>query len=109
VRIAVKIVISLAVILLATELGRRMPSLGGLVAVMPLTGLLVLVWVHLENRDNPAVLVDYTRGALWGIVPTVFFYLAVMVCLVKRLPLPASVSVGFGVWVLAAVVHQWLL
>lgn len=104
-----KIALSLAVILTATAVGRKWPSLAGLVGVMPLTGALVLVWVALDSGSDPRVMQQFTRGALWGLVPTVLFFLAAFLCFRKELPLPTTLVVSFGVWLISAGLHQWLL
>ena len=104
-----KVAISLAIILLCTELGRRVPSLGGLVAVMPLTGLLVLIWLHVENRGDPAVMVRYAEGAFWGILPSMLFFLVAYVCFKNHLGLSAVLSASVAAWLVGAVMHQWLL
>ena len=108
-QLAIKVIISLAVILIATAVGRRMPSMAGLIGVMPLTGTLVLVWIYLENRGDPAVMQPFTRGAIFGMIPTVLFFLTALVCFKNQLSLPATLAAGFGVWLVAALVHQWLL
>jgi hypothetical protein len=41
----IKIVLSVTIILVATAIAKRVPSLAGLIGVMPLTGALILVWV----------------------------------------------------------------
>jgi uncharacterized membrane protein (GlpM family) len=105
----IKVIISLAVILVATAVGRRMPSLAGLIGVMPLTGALVLVWIYLENKGNPDVMQPFTRGAIFGMIPTVLFFLTALVCFKNQLSLPATLAAGFGVWLAAALVHQWIL
>ena len=104
-----KVAISLAIILLCTEIGKRLPSLAGLVAVMPLTSLLVLIWLHVENRGDPSVMVQYTKGAFWGILPSILFFLVAYLCLKKHLGLPTVLSVSLAVWLVGAVMHQWLL
>ncbi len=48
----IKAIISVIIILIATEIGKRIPSAAGLIGVMPLTGALVLVWIYLENGGN---------------------------------------------------------
>ena len=108
-QILTKIVISLIVIVAATSIGKRLPSTAGLIGVMPLTGALVLVWVYLENKGDPQIMQDFTKGALWGILPSILFFLAAFVCFKKHLPLPLVLTASFGVWVVAAVVHQLLL
>ncbi len=105
----IKIIISLIVIVTATVIGKKMPSAAGLVAVMPLTGALVLVWVYLDNKSNPQIMQDFSKGALWGILPSVLFYLAAFLCFKKSLPLSLVLAVSFGVWLGAAIVHQWML
>jgi len=105
----IKIVLSVAIILAATAVGRKLPSTAGLIGVMPLTGALVLVWVYLENNGNTEIMQDVTKGALWGILPSVFFFLMALLCFKKELPLPIVLLSSFGVWLAAACVHQWLL
>lgn len=105
----VKIVISVAVILAATAIGKRLPSTAGLIGVMPLTGALILVWVYLENRGDPHAMQDFAKGALWGILPSILFFIVAFFCFRKHLPLSIVLISSFGAWLAGAVVHQWLL
>jgi len=105
----VKLTIALAIILICTQIGKRFSSLAGLIAVMPLTGLLIFVWLYFDSSGDPGVMIPFTRGLLWGIVPTVLFFITVLVCLQKGLPLPVLLSLGFGVWLIGALIHQVLL
>ena len=41
----IKLLISVGVIVFCTQIGRKLPTLAGLIAVMPLTGLIVLLWL----------------------------------------------------------------
>ncbi|TLM62818.1 MAG: DUF3147 family protein [Deltaproteobacteria bacterium] len=107
--LAVKIALSLAVILTATAVGRKWPALAGLVGVMPLTGALVLTWVALDSGSDPQVMQQFTRGALWGLVPTVLFFLVALLCFRRGLSLPAVLAASFGAWLGAALLHQWAL
>jgi len=51
-QILLKIVISIIILLVATAIAKKFPSAAGLIAVMPLTGALVLVWVYLSLFNN---------------------------------------------------------
>jgi uncharacterized membrane protein (GlpM family) len=97
------------VIAVCAQIGRKLPSLAGLVAVMPLTGVVVLVWLYVDNPNNFSLMTDYTRGALWGILPSILFFVVAYLCFRKRLALWIVLCAGFGVWLIAAVVHQWLI
>ena len=105
----VKTIISVAVILLATSIGKKLPSTAGLIGVMPLTGALVLVWMYLENKGDPGIMQDFTKGALWGILPSILFFVVAFFCFKKNFSLPMVLASSFGIWLCAAVVHQWLL
>lgn len=104
-----KIVISVAIILAATTIGKKFPSMAGLIGVMPLAGALVLVWMYMENKGNPVIMQEFTKGALWGILPSVLFYVVAFACFRKQLPLSIVLLSSFGAWIGAAFVHQWLL
>jgi uncharacterized membrane protein (GlpM family) len=105
----VKLLISVVIIVIATQLGRRFPSFAGLIATMPLTGVIVLLWLHHDTRGDAGLMTEYTRGALWGIAPSVLFFTAAVICFRKQLPLTVVLPVSFGVWLAGAVVHQLLL
>ena len=108
-RFAIKLLVSMSIILLCTQIGRRFPSLAGLIAVMPLTGLIVLLWLYSDHPDNFTLMVNYTKGALWGIVPSVLFFLVAFICFHRHQPLWIVLCASFAVWLIAAFVHQWLL
>lgn len=104
-----KIALSLLVILAASAVARRYPSAAGLISVMPLTGALVLVWVYLENNGDPAIMQQLTRGALWGIVPSIIFFLMACFGFSRNMPLHLVLLLSFGAWGLAAFFHQLIL
>ena len=108
-RFAIKLLISVCVIAFCAGIGRRLPTLAGLIAVMPLTGLIVLVWLYLDNPGNFNLMTEYTKGALWGIVPSVLFFLVAFVCFRRHLSLWIVLCASFAVWLVAAFIHQLLL
>ena len=108
-RFVLKLLISVGVIIFCTQIGRKLPTLAGLIAVMPLTGLIVLVWLYLDNPGNFNLMSDYIKGALWGILPSILFFLTAFICFRKHIPLWIVLSASFAVWLIAAFFHQWLL
>ncbi len=108
-RFVIKLFISLCIITFCMQIGRKLPTLAGLIAVMPLTGLIVLVWLYLDNPGNLNLMTDYVKGALWGIVPSVLFFLVAFLCFQKRLSLWIVLCASFAVWIVAGIIHQLLL
>jgi uncharacterized membrane protein (GlpM family) len=105
--LAFKILCSLAIILAAIIIGKKFPSLAGLIAVMPLAGLLILIWLYTDTGGNASIMQEFTKGALWGIIPSILFYLAALWCFKRELPLPQTLGISFCVWLVAAGIHQW--
>ncbi len=60
-QLAVKALISGALIAVASELARRNPGWGGLVASLPLTSLIALAWLWRDTHD-PARAADFMAG-----------------------------------------------
>jgi len=108
-RFAIKLLISVCVIGFCAGIGRKLPTLAGLIAVMPLTGLIVLIWLYQDNPGDFNLMTEYTKGALWGIVPSVLFFLVAFLCFQKKLSLLIVLCTSFAVWLVAAFIHQLLL
>ena len=101
-QIILKVVLSAVIILVATAIGKKLPATAGFIGVMPLTGALVLVWMYLENKDDPRIMQNFAKGALWGILPSILFFLVALFCFKKQLPLPIVLCLSFGVWLAAS-------
>jgi uncharacterized membrane protein (GlpM family) len=105
----IKVALSVVIILAATTIGKKLPTTAGLIGVMPLTGALVLVWMYLASNGDANTMQQFTKGALWGIVPSILFFVVAFLCFKRGLPLSIVLISSFGAWLGAAIVHQWLL
>ncbi len=108
-QLIIKITMSLIIILTATGIAKKFPDIAGLIAVMPLTGALVFAWVHIENKGNQMVMEAFSKGALYGILPSIIFFLIAAVCIRKGASLPITMVFSFGGWLVAAVIHRLVL
>ena len=105
----VKLIIAMTIITLCSQIGGKLPRLAGLIATMPLTGLVVLIWLYHVNPTELATLSEYARGALWGIGPSILFFLAVWLCLRWDMGMAVALSAGAVLWIGGAIAHQVLL
>lgn len=106
---ALKLLLSNGIILLCVWLGRRYPSLAGLIATTPLTSLIVLLWLQSESPGEASRLTGYVGGVFFGVIPTMLFFGAAWFCLKRGCPLPSTLAISFIVWSGAAGIHQLLL
>jgi uncharacterized membrane protein (GlpM family) len=106
---ALKLLLANIVIVSCLFLGRRFPALSGLIASMPLTTLVVLIWLHVDNPGDSRVVTSFVGGVFWGVIPTFLFFAAAWFCLRRGIPLFTTLAISFAVWLLGACVHQSML
>lgn len=75
----IKAAISGVIVALVSEIARRYPGWGGLVASLPLTSLLAMLWLWRDTGD-PERVAALSIGAFWFILPSLpmFFVLPLL-------------------------------
>ena len=51
-RFVIKLLITMAIIIFCSQIGRKMPTLAGLIATAPITSLIVLLWLYSDRRSE---------------------------------------------------------
>lgn len=105
----VKILFSLIVIVIASQIGRFFPSLGGLLATMPLTGTIVMVILYTDTSGDLQKMEGYTSGTLWGSLLSILFFITARLCFRKGLSLALTLTISFGIWLVGAFFNQMFL
>ena len=83
----VKAALSGAIVAAVSEIARRYPGWGGLVASLPLTSLLAMLWLYRDSGDAERV-AELSTGAFWFIIPSLPLFLV----------LPALIRSNIGFW-----------
>ena len=76
-----------------SEVARRYPGWGGLVASLPLTSLLAMIWLYRDTSDADRV-AELSVSTIWFFVPSVPLFIA----------LPLLIRSGLGFWASLAIV-----
>jgi hypothetical protein len=85
--LAIKAAISGVIVAAVSEIARRYPGWGGLVASLPLTSLLAMLWLWRDSGDVERV-AELSASTIWFIVPSIPLFIA----------LPLLLRSGFGFW-----------
>jgi len=83
----IKAGISGAIVAAVSEVARRYPGWGGLLASLPLTSLLAMIWLWRDAHDTERV-AELSISAFWFVLPSLPMFLV----------LPALLRSGFGYW-----------
>jgi hypothetical protein len=70
----IKAALSGAIVAAVSEIARRYPGWGGLLASLPLTSLLAMIWLWRDSHD-PERVAELTAGIFWFILPSLPLFL----------------------------------
>jgi len=106
-QLAVKALVSGAVIALASEIARRHPGWGGLVASLPLTTLIALVWLWRDTGDA-AKAADFVAGTALYVIAALPSFLVLALLLRREVGLAPSLAAGCVVAMAGYLALIWL-
>ncbi|MFA6425984.1 MAG: DUF3147 family protein [Phycisphaerae bacterium] len=105
----IKLFATVLIIIFCAYIGKKVPTLAGLIAAAPITTLIVLLWLWSDKPNDFKLMADYTKGVLWGIIPTAIFFAAAFMCFKKNISILPTVSISFAAWFISAIIHQLIL
>jgi len=92
-QLAAKALLSGALIVAIAEVGKRLPTLGALIASLPLVSVLgmMLLWRERPDAQNMAINAEAT---FWYVLPSLPMFLAIPAMLRHGLPFWAALAAG---------------
>jgi hypothetical protein len=84
----VKVLITALVVAGVSELGKRSTALGAVLASLPLTSILAMIWLYRDTQSVEKVS-ELSTSIFWMVLPSLVFFLA--------LPLILKTGARFGV------------
>ena len=88
----VKAGISGILVAIISEVARRQPGWGGLLASLPLTSILAMIWLWRDTGDGERV-AALSASTIWFILPSVPLFIVI----------PWLLRTGFGFWATMAI------
>lgn len=92
----IKVLLTSVLVVSASEAAKRSTALGALLASLPLTSLLAMVWLYADTRD-PERVADLASGIFWLILPSLTLLLVLPYLLRKGVPFTPSLLIGIAV------------
>ena len=76
---AVKVLVSAVIIVVISEVSKKLPLLGSLIASLPLVSVLGMIWIYGETRDAEK-LAAHAFGTFWYVLPSLPMFLVMRGC-----------------------------
>ena len=106
--LAAKAAISGIIIMIVSEVAKRSPSLGGLIASLPLISILGMMWLWTETRDAGR-LADHAEATFWFVLPSLPMFIVLPALMRSGVSFWLSLAVGCVLTVALYLLTAWLL
>ena len=103
----IKIFSSAIIIGIVTELARRFPTYGGIIAALPLVSLLSIIWLTIQGQTSEQIQ-QFTWGVILGLPATIVMLIAVFVALKNNFHIGLAITIGVVFWGIFLVAQKWL-
>ena len=103
----VKVLVSALVIAGASELARRYSVIGALLAALPLTSILAMIWLWRDTHD-PVRLAFHAEATFWFVLPSLPMFLLVPYMLRHEWSFWSALTVGCALTILLYLAMTWL-
>jgi len=103
-----KIAMSAIVIVSISEIAKRSTWFGALIAALPLTSLLAILWMHVEKVEIEKI-AQLSRSIFWLVLPSLAFFLAFPYLLHRGFHFWASLGLSMTLTILLYFIMVWIL
>ncbi|MDC0156831.1 DUF3147 family protein [Verrucomicrobia bacterium] len=91
----IKVVLSAILIVLISEISKKLPLLGSLIASLPLISVIGMIWMYGEKADSEKI-ASHSEGTFWYVLPSLPLFL-VLPWLMRKWGISFPLALGIGV------------
>lgn len=103
-----KAALSGLIIALVSEVARRAPGLGALIASLPLISVLGMIWLWRDTSD-PTRIAEHAYATFWFVLPSLPMFLAIPIMLNRGVPFWQALTLGCAITVALYLAIVWAL
>lgn len=104
----VKVVVSAIVIAGVSELAKRYVPVAAILAALPLTSILAMIWLYRDTRDAQRI-ASLSTGIFWAVLPSLLFFLLLPLLLRNGIGFPWALLIGCVAMFLAYTLYALIL
>ncbi|WP_260599628.1 DUF3147 family protein [Sphingomonas endolithica] len=105
--LALKALISGALIAIASTLAKRYPGFGALVASLPLVSVIGMIWLW-SDKPDPENMAAHAGATFWYVLPSLPIFLVIPVLLRHGLSFWLALALGCALTIALYVLMTWL-
>ena len=103
----VKAAVSAIIIVAVSEIAKRSPGFGALIASLPLVSVLGMMWLWRDTHD-PDRLAAHAGATFWFVLPSLPMFLAIPAMLQRGVPFWAALGLGCCLTIALYLTMVWI-
>ncbi|MAQ71890.1 MAG: hypothetical protein CL565_06820 [Alphaproteobacteria bacterium] len=103
-----KALLSGVIIAVVSEVARRAPALGALVAALPLVSVLAMIWLWRDTNDVERIAV-HAEATFWLVLPTLPMFLILPAMLRSGVQFYFAIGISCAITIMLYAVTIWIL
>lgn len=96
----IKTIISALLIATISTLSKKFTLVGSLLAALPITSILAMIWLYQETKDATKI-IELSYSIFWMVVPSLVFFIVLSVLLKKEVSFYCSLFLASGIMILS--------
>jgi hypothetical protein len=105
--LVLKAAISGVIIAIVSEVAKRSPAFGALIASLPLVSVMGMMWLWRDTRD-PDRLAAHAGATFWYVLPSLPMFLLIPLLLRRGVPFWGALATGCAVTVALYLAMTWI-
>ena len=105
--LAVKAAVSGVIVAAVSEVSKRYPGLGGLIASLPLVSVLGMMWLWRDTGDTERM-ASHAEGTFWFVLPSLPMFLLIPALLRRGVEFWLSLAIGCALTIALYLVVVWV-
>lgn len=102
-----KALVSGAIVATVSQVAKRYPGVGGLIASLPLVSVLGMMWLWRDTHDTQRM-IAHSTGTFWFVLPSLPMFLLIPALLKQGVPFWSALAAGCVLTVALYAAMVWL-
>lgn len=95
----IKVLLSSVIIALISEISKRSTLIGSILASVPLTSVLAIIWIYQDTKDKGPI-IDLSHNIFWLVLPSLVFFIVFPILLKTNLNFYLSLTISLASMIL---------
>ena len=104
----IKIIITALIVALVSEIARRFTFVAAIIASLPLTSILAIIWLYRDTSDIQKI-IDLSSNIFWAVLPSLLFFIVLPLLLKMGFKFSSAMIISSVVMFLGYTIYALLL